>query len=97
MSDAEWDADDFEPPSMDKPAEAAAAAPAKVDDKWDGEDEDDDIKDNWDDEDAEGDENKVGELIFLFYINYLPQREGFAYQLDYMYDVLYNLLRLTVI
>ena len=33
---ADWDADDFEP-------EEASAAP-KVTDKWEGEDEDDDIK-----------------------------------------------------
>ena len=34
---ADWDADDFEP-------EQATAAPAKVSDKWDGEDEEDDVK-----------------------------------------------------
>ncbi|KAG7173322.1 Eukaryotic translation initiation factor 3 subunit J-like [Homarus americanus] len=43
MSDVEWDADDFVPPT------AAAARPT---DKWDGEDEDD-IKDNWDDEEED--------------------------------------------
>ncbi|KAK8754382.1 hypothetical protein OTU49_015913 [Cherax quadricarinatus] len=44
MSDVEWDADDFEPPKV---------APALPTDKWDGEDEEDDIKDNWDDEEEE--------------------------------------------
>merc|ERR1712168_377187 len=44
-SDAEWDADDFEP---DAPGVKAAA----VTDKWEGEDEEE-TKDNWDDEDEE--------------------------------------------
>ncbi|XP_045603805.1 eukaryotic translation initiation factor 3 subunit J isoform X2 [Procambarus clarkii] len=44
MSDVEWDADDYEPPT---------AAPPVPTDKWDGEDEEDEIKDNWDDEDEE--------------------------------------------
>jgi len=43
MSDAEWDNDDFEPRGF-----RAAAS-----DKWEGEDEDDDVKDNWEDEDEE--------------------------------------------
>ena len=47
------DADDFEPPK-------AAAAPLVKSDKWEGEDEDDDVKDSWDkdseDEDSKGSE-----------------------------------------
>lgn len=42
---ADWDDEDFEPPSVDKPSIAT--------DQWEGEDEEDDIKDNWDDEDEE--------------------------------------------
>lgn len=49
MSDADWDADDFEPEV------GAAAGNKKVTDKWDGEDEDDDIKDSWDKESEEED------------------------------------------
>lgn len=49
MSDAEWDAEDFEPPK---------AAGAATTDKWDGEDSDDDVKDNWDDEEDEGNKNE---------------------------------------
>lgn len=42
MSDNDaWDADDYEPPA---PGKAAVAAT----DKWEGEDEDDDVKDAWD-------------------------------------------------
>ena len=49
MSDNDaWDADDYEPP-------AAGAKEAAATDKWDGEDEDDDIKDAWD---ADSDEDK---------------------------------------
>ncbi|KAL8566284.1 hypothetical protein ACOMHN_056855 [Nucella lapillus] len=45
MSDVEaWDADDFEPELPALPV---------VDDKWQGEDEEDTIKDNWEDEDEE--------------------------------------------
>ncbi|XP_042889497.1 eukaryotic translation initiation factor 3 subunit J-like [Penaeus japonicus] len=44
MSDVDWDAEDFEPPQ---------AQPAKLTDKWEGEDEDDSVKDNWDDEDED--------------------------------------------
>jgi len=46
MSDEEWDAEGFQP--------------AKVEptDKWDGEDEDDDIKDAWDKSDSEDDNSK---------------------------------------
>lgn len=43
MSDAEWDNDDFEPRGFRAP----------VSDKWEGEDEEDDVKDNWEDEDDE--------------------------------------------
>ncbi|XP_017259808.1 eukaryotic translation initiation factor 3 subunit J-B [Kryptolebias marmoratus] len=42
---ADWDADNFEP---EEPIKKAAAL-----DKWEGEDEDEDVKDNWDDEDEE--------------------------------------------
>merc|ERR1712242_212607 len=57
---ADWDADDFDPD-----ADGKLSAP-KLTDKWDGEDEDDDIKDAWDaeseeekDDDSQKDENKV--------------------------------------
>ncbi|KAM9529250.1 eukaryotic translation initiation factor 3 subunit J-A-like [Salvelinus alpinus] len=43
-----WDADTFDP---DEPA--IVAKKAVVADKWEGEDEDEDIKDNWDDEEEE--------------------------------------------
>ncbi|CAL8350444.1 unnamed protein product [Merluccius merluccius] len=46
---ADWDADDFE--------EEAPIQKAAVLDKWEGEDEDDDVKDNWDDDEEE--EKKV--------------------------------------
>ncbi|XP_016888122.1 eukaryotic translation initiation factor 3 subunit J-B [Cynoglossus semilaevis] len=42
---ADWDADSFEP---DEPIKKAAGQ-----DKWEGEDEEEDVKDNWDDEDEE--------------------------------------------
>lgn len=42
MSDDDWDADNFETP-------VAKPAPGMTD-KWDGEDEDDEVRDNWDDE-----------------------------------------------
>lgn len=46
MADADsWDADSFE---AEEPVEKAA-----VRDKWEGEDEDDDVKDNWDDDEEE--------------------------------------------
>ncbi|XP_026175680.1 eukaryotic translation initiation factor 3 subunit J-B [Mastacembelus armatus] len=51
---ADWDADNFEP---DEPIKKAAAL-----DKWEGEDEDEDVKDNWDDEDEEEDGEKKGEV-----------------------------------
>ncbi|XP_061671480.1 eukaryotic translation initiation factor 3 subunit J-B [Syngnathoides biaculeatus] len=41
---ADWDADNFEP---EEPTQKAPQ------DKWEGEDEDDDVKDNWDDEEDE--------------------------------------------
>uniref|UniRef100_A0A3B5B880 Eukaryotic translation initiation factor 3 subunit J n=1 Tax=Stegastes partitus TaxID=144197 RepID=A0A3B5B880_9TELE len=47
---ADWDADNFEP---EEPIKKAAGL-----DKWEGEDEDEDVKDNWDDEDEE-DEKKT--------------------------------------
>ncbi|XP_035484211.1 eukaryotic translation initiation factor 3 subunit J-B [Scophthalmus maximus] len=47
---ADWDADNFE---ADEPTEKAAV----LVDKWEGEDEEEDIKDNWDDEETE--ENKA--------------------------------------
>ncbi|XP_033841961.1 eukaryotic translation initiation factor 3 subunit J-B [Periophthalmus magnuspinnatus] len=47
---ADWDADSFEP---EEPIKKAPAL-----DKWEGEDEDEDVKDNWDDEDEE-EEKKV--------------------------------------
>jgi len=57
MSDAEWDADDFEPPKA-----TTGAAPG-FKDKWDGEDEDDDVKAAWDasseEEDSKSSENSV--------------------------------------
>ncbi|XP_038139868.1 eukaryotic translation initiation factor 3 subunit J-B [Cyprinodon tularosa] len=46
MADVEdWDADNFEP---EEPIKKAAVL-----DKWEGEDEDEDVKDNWDDEEEE--------------------------------------------
>ncbi|KAK3558385.1 hypothetical protein QTP86_017991 [Hemibagrus guttatus] len=52
MADADsWDADSFEP---EEPIKKAS-----VHDKWEGEDEDEDVKDNWDDEEEE--EEKVME------------------------------------
>lgn len=52
MSDA-WDADDFEPPV------ASGGAKVAVTDKWEGEDEDDDVKDAWD---ADSDEEEEKEM-----------------------------------
>ncbi|XP_051975732.1 eukaryotic translation initiation factor 3 subunit J-A isoform X2 [Xyrauchen texanus] len=55
MAEADsWDADSFEP---EVPVKKAA-----VHDKWEGEDEDDDVKDNWDDEEEEEtvEEKKTG-------------------------------------
>ncbi|XP_016406536.1 eukaryotic translation initiation factor 3 subunit J-A-like [Sinocyclocheilus rhinocerous] len=55
MADADsWDADSFE---TEEPIKKAA-----VHDKWEGEDEDDDVKDNWDDdEEEEKEEEKKSE------------------------------------
>ncbi|XP_067292592.1 eukaryotic translation initiation factor 3 subunit J-A isoform X2 [Pseudorasbora parva] len=55
MADVDsWDADSFEP---DEPIKKAA-----VHDKWEGEDEEDDVKDNWDDdEEEEKEEEKKSE------------------------------------
>ena len=55
MSDNDaWDADDYEPP-----APGAKAAVVVSTDKWEGEDEDDDVKDAWDaDSDDESKEEK---------------------------------------
>lgn len=50
---ADWDSENFEP---EEPIKKAAAAM----DKWEGEDEEEDVKDNWDDE--EEDESKKGEV-----------------------------------
>ncbi|KAM6979648.1 eukaryotic translation initiation factor 3 subunit J-B [Aplochiton taeniatus] len=52
MADADWEADNFEvgDPSIKK---------AVVADKWEGEDEDDDVKDNWDDEEEEKKEEAI--------------------------------------
>nr|XP_023673135.1 eukaryotic translation initiation factor 3 subunit J-A-like isoform X1 [Paramormyrops kingsleyae] len=48
MADADsWDTDNFEP---DEPIKKAAAAAAALD-RWEGEDEEEDVKDNWDDDD----------------------------------------------
>lgn len=43
MADESWDNEDYEPPAFTKPA---------ISDRWEGEDEDDDIKENWYDEDT---------------------------------------------
>ncbi|XP_056308117.1 eukaryotic translation initiation factor 3 subunit J-A [Danio aesculapii] len=54
MADADsWDADSFEP---EEPIKKAA-----VHDKWEGEDEDDDVKDNWDDDEEEEKEEEEDE------------------------------------
>ena len=57
MSDNDaWDADDYEPPA---PGKAAAVTST---DKWEGEDEDDDVKDAWDaDSDDESKEDKAAD------------------------------------
>jgi len=52
MSDVDWEAEDFEP--------GARVAAAVVADKWEGEDEDADVRDNWDEEDEE-EESKTTE------------------------------------
>ncbi|KAK5915417.1 hypothetical protein OYC64_015670 [Pagothenia borchgrevinki] len=42
---ADWDAETFEPEEPNKKA--------AVVDKWEGEDDEDDVKDNWDDDEEE--------------------------------------------
>ncbi|XP_070758412.1 eukaryotic translation initiation factor 3 subunit J-B [Enoplosus armatus] len=48
---ADWDAETFEP---EEPTKKAAATM----DKWEGEDEEEDVKDNWDDDEDEDEEKK---------------------------------------
>jgi len=55
MSDVEWDADDFEP-VIEVKANAAT-------DKWEGEDEDENVKDAWDGEDEGGEKNESGDPL----------------------------------
>jgi len=55
MSDADWDADDFEP--VEKPT----GPPKAFQDKWAGEDEDDDVKASWDASSEEEDDSKGSE------------------------------------
>merc|ERR1712115_144157 len=52
MSDADWDAEDYEPPK------ATAAVTPRVADRWEG---DDDVKDSWDKESDEEDDSKGSE------------------------------------
>lgn len=53
MADSdEWDADNFEP------SEPIGIATAGRLDRWEGEDEEEDVKDNWDDEEEEKEEEK---------------------------------------
>ncbi|XP_018108850.1 eukaryotic translation initiation factor 3 subunit J-like isoform X2 [Xenopus laevis] len=47
-----WDADDFDPEDLNQ--KGAASGPVTVRDRWDGEDEEEDVKDNWDDEEEAG-------------------------------------------
>ena len=49
------DAEDYEPPK------ATAAVTPRVADRWEGEDEDDDVKDSWDKESDEEDDSKGSE------------------------------------
>ena len=49
------DAEDYEPPK------ATSAVTPRVADRWDGEDEDDDVKDSWDKESDEEDDSKGSE------------------------------------
>lgn len=46
--EADWENEDFEPPVIKKPILHT--------DRWEGEDEDEDVKDNWDDEEEEKEE-----------------------------------------
>merc|ERR1712158_174203 len=54
MSDAEWDADDYEPQTSTLDTKPKT-------DKWEGEDEDDDVKDSWDKESDDEDTSKGSE------------------------------------
>ncbi|XP_004067078.1 eukaryotic translation initiation factor 3 subunit J [Oryzias latipes] len=54
---ADWDAETFEP---EEPLKKAAVVVAVMD-KWEGEDEEEDVKDNWDDDEEEDDEKKKEE------------------------------------
>ncbi|XP_041931014.1 eukaryotic translation initiation factor 3 subunit J-B isoform X1 [Alosa alosa] len=57
MADSDsWDAENFEPTES-----ATAKKPVALLDKWEGEDEDEDVKDNWDDEEEEGGEPKAAQ------------------------------------
>lgn len=57
MADSDdWDADNFDP------SEPIIVAPGRLD-KWEGEDEEEDVKDNWDDEEEEKEEEKNVEQI----------------------------------
>lgn len=54
MSDAEWDDDDFDA------SKVGATIKKPFTDKWEGEDEDDDIKDEWDKESSEEEDSSKG-------------------------------------
>ncbi|XP_076148064.1 eukaryotic translation initiation factor 3 subunit J-B isoform X2 [Alosa pseudoharengus] len=57
MADSDsWDAENFDPTES-----ATAKKPVALLDKWEGEDEDEDVKDNWDDEEEEGGEPKAAQ------------------------------------
>lgn len=56
MSDAEWDADDYEPETSGNLEKTTPKT-----DKWEGEDEDDDVKDSWDKESDDEDTSKGSE------------------------------------
>ncbi|NP_001085202.1 eukaryotic translation initiation factor 3 subunit J [Xenopus laevis] len=51
-----WDADDFEAEDLNQ--KGAASGPVIVKDRWEGEDEEEDVKDNWDDEEEAQDATK---------------------------------------
>ncbi|KAJ8247822.1 hypothetical protein GJAV_G00250910 [Gymnothorax javanicus] len=54
MADADsWDADNFEP------NEPVKKVTETLTDRWEGEDEDEDVKDNWDDDEEEEEQDKV--------------------------------------
>ncbi|CAL1270739.1 unnamed protein product [Larinioides sclopetarius] len=56
-ADADWENEDFEP----------VLKKTVITDKWEGEDEDDDVKDNWDDEEEEGKEEKPDQNTHVSY------------------------------